>query len=60
MNDQPKMTVAEVARAFGVTRRTVQKWADDGLLPCTRTLGGRGDRRFAVADVEKALRDASR
>lgn len=53
-----KMTVAQVAEAFGVTRRTVQKWADDGILPCTRTLGGRGDRRFDSVDVEKALRGA--
>lgn len=53
------MTVKEVADYIGVTRRTVQKWADDGILPCTRTLGGRGDRRFDRADVEKALRGVS-
>lgn len=50
-----KMTVSEVAREFGVTDRTVRRWADEGILPCTRTLGGRGDRRFDVDVVKRAL-----
>lgn len=57
--DSPKMTTAEVARLFGVTTRTVRNWADARLLPCTRTLGGRGERRFDRAAVEAALREAS-
>lgn len=59
MSEDRKLTTAQVARIFGVTTRTVQKWADDKLIPCTRTLGGRGDRRFSEADVEAALREAS-
>lgn len=51
-----KMTTAQVADAFGVTRRTVQKWADDGLLPCTRTLG-RGDRRFDADLINSKIQD---
>jgi excisionase family DNA binding protein len=60
MSEGPKMTTAQVARVFGVTERTVQRWADENLLPCTRTLGGRGARRFDRAVVEAALNDASR
>ena len=47
-----KMAAGEVARAFGVDRKTVYRWAKDGLLPSTRTLGGH--RRYQAADV-KAL-----
>ena len=51
-----KLTTVEVARAFGVHVNTVRKWADEGLLPCTRTLGGA--RRFDPADVRAAIREA--
>lgn len=51
-----KLSVAQVAELFGVTRRTVQRWSDDGALPSTRTIGGA--RRFDQAAVEKAMREA--
>ena len=51
MTASAKLTVAEVADLFGVQRRTVQRWADEGLIPCTRTLGGA--RRFDRAEVER-------
>ena len=47
------MTTGQVAAFFGVTRRTVQKWADEGVLPCSRTLGG--DRRFDRGELERIL-----
>lgn len=47
-------TVGEVARMFGVTPRTVQLWADDEKLPCTRTIGGA--RRFPRDAVLAKLR----
>jgi excisionase family DNA binding protein len=34
----------EVAKLFDVTPRTVRRWADAGLLPSFRTVGGQ--RRF--------------
>ena len=34
----------QVAELFGVTDITVNKWADDGLIPSFRTPGGQ--RRF--------------
>lgn len=54
------MTVKQVADAFGVTERTVRRWSDDGILPCTRTLGGRGDRRFDPAAVQQLLDESAR
>lgn len=47
------LTPAEVADAFHVNPKTVTRWADSGLLPAMRTLGGH--RRFRRADVEAAL-----
>lgn len=51
-----KLTTSQVAALFGVNRYTVQRWADEGKLPCTRTLGGA--RRFDPAKVAQALEDA--
>lgn len=58
MNDRSKLTVSQVAEQFGVTGATVRRWADDGLLPATRTLGG--SRRFDPTVVEEKLRDAGK
>lgn len=46
------LTTGEVAALAGVDPSTVVAWAEDGRLPCRRTLGGH--RRFdpdVVADV---------
>jgi excisionase family DNA binding protein len=48
---------AQVARMFGVTDITVNKWADDGLIPSFRTPGGQ--RRFWADEIEDHI-DASR
>lgn len=47
-----KLSVSDVAREFGVTTATVRRWADQGDLKCSRTLGGA--RRFDPADVQRA------
>lgn len=52
------LKAAEVAALFCVSPRTISRWADAGLLACTRTLGGvsgRGHRRFAEDDVQALL-----
>lgn len=48
-----KLTVGEVADRFGVTTATVRRWADQGDLACSRTIGGA--RRFDPDEVQRAL-----
>lgn len=36
----PPLTTGQVARLFHVSSTTVQRWAERGLLPSFRTLGG--------------------
>jgi excisionase family DNA binding protein len=43
----------EVAAAFRVTTRTLQRWERAGLLRSERTLGGH--RRYWRSDVQRAL-----
>ena len=45
------LTVQQAAAAIGMHPRTIRRWADAGKLPCYR-IGRRGDRRFAVADID--------
>ena len=51
------LTVADVARIFGVTEATVRRWGDNGVLPSSRTLGGH--RRFSRNAVEAKRRETS-
>lgn len=51
--DRDYLTPGEVARALHVSPKTVIRWANDGLIPCTMTLGGH--RRFLRADIEKVV-----
>ena len=44
-----KLTSKEVARLLGVSEASVKRWADGGLLPTEKTLGGH--RRFRPEDV---------
>jgi excisionase family DNA binding protein len=43
----------EVARLCGVSQATIKRWADNGSLPCVRTMGGH--RRFVGRDVRQFL-----
>lgn len=52
MSPRKLLTVSEVASEFGVHPQTVRRWADQGDLPSTRTLGGA--RRFDPAVVDAA------
>jgi excisionase family DNA binding protein len=53
------LTTAEVARLAGVSRRTIQSWADRGILPCHRLPDPAG-RRFEPAAVARLLRARGR
>lgn len=47
------LSTAAAAQLAGVAPSSVKRWADEGLLPCTRTAGGH--RRFLLADVQRFL-----
>lgn len=49
------LRTAEVARILHVSPKTVTRWAKDGKLPHSRTLGGH--RRFPADAIEKVARD---
>ncbi len=44
------LTVSDVALIFHVSPKTIVRWANEGKLPYSLTLGGH--RRFQRADVE--------
>ena len=48
-----KLTAGQVAELFGVRVETVRRWADEGKLQHTRTLGG--DRRFDAEYVQQLI-----
>jgi excisionase family DNA binding protein len=48
-------TTTKVAKIFGVTPRTIQMWADSGMIEVTKTLGGH--RRITTQEVERLSRE---
>jgi excisionase family DNA binding protein len=56
-DDNALLTTAEVAALFGVSRKTVARWAEAGLIPTFRTLGGH--RRIRARDVRRFLRGST-
>ena len=52
------LTAGEAARLLHVTTRTVDRWADMGLIPCLVTLGGH--RRFERSRIEALVSDMGR
>ncbi len=53
--DAAYLTPGQVARMLGVSPKTVNRWANDGRIPCAMTLGGH--RRFR-ADVILAVAES--
>ncbi len=49
------LTPGQAARILGVSPKTVNRWANDGRIPCATTLGGH--RRFR-ADVIRQVAEA--
>jgi excisionase family DNA binding protein len=47
------LTTRVVAEVLAVSTRTVGHWADAGMLPCLRTIGGH--QRYRWADVKRWL-----
>ena len=44
---------SDVALRFGVAPQTITRWANEGILPYVRTLGGQ--RRYPAYEVERLL-----
>lgn len=54
LNTKPWLTLGEASRYIGVSPSTLRYWADQGVIPCTRTPGGH--RRFSPEDVKELKR----
>lgn len=51
------LTPGDVAEMFGVSPKTVARWAEAGKLEALRTLGGH--RRYRVAEVARLRQQAA-
>lgn len=45
------LSTRDAAAYLGVGTTSIKRWADDGALPCVRTVGGH--RRFRMSDLER-------
>ena len=51
---QPEyLTPGQVARMLHVSPKTVNRWANEGRIPCLVTLGGH--RRFQREEIERVV-----
>jgi excisionase family DNA binding protein len=55
--DDDYVTPGEAAAYLHVSPKTINRWANDGLIPCILTLGGH--RRFRRGDIHAAVRQMS-
>lgn len=53
--DDEYLKTADVAALLHVSPKTVTRWAKDGRLPHSRTLGGH--RRFPAVEIKRIARD---
>ncbi|HEX3542638.1 MAG TPA: helix-turn-helix domain-containing protein [Acidimicrobiales bacterium] len=51
------VTPGEAARTLHVSPKTINRWANEGRIPCIVTLGGH--RRFRREDIDAAVRQMS-
>lgn len=55
-DDQGLLTTPELAKKLRVSKRTIQRWANEGRITARLTLPN-GARRWNFADVERELRE---
>lgn len=53
--DSDYLTPLQAGRLLGVSPKTITRWAKQGKLSCTVTLGGH--RRFAKSDIQKLIKE---
>ena len=53
--ERPYLTPGQVAALLHVSPKTVNRWADMGLIPCVTTLGGH--RRFHRDSVQAVVEE---
>jgi len=51
---EPLLTLEQAARYLNVSKASLRRWTNDGLLACHR-VGARGERRFARSDLNAHL-----
>jgi excisionase family DNA binding protein len=56
-DDDCYVTPGGAARILHVSPKTINRWANEGRIPCIITLGGH--RRFRRQDIESAVREMS-
>jgi excisionase family DNA binding protein len=49
--ESPLLTLREASRLLRVSRNTLRRWSEDGLIASYR-IGDRGDRRFEREELE--------
>ncbi len=54
----PLLTISEAADFLNVSKATIRRWTNAGLLPCVR-LGPRGERRFRPEDLTDRISAAT-
>ena len=52
------ITVGEASRLLHISAKSVNRWANEGRVPCIVTLGGH--RRFRRADIMEIVAEMSR
>jgi len=45
------LRIGLAAERIGVTAKTIRRWDNNGLIKCTRTIGGH--RRIAITEIER-------
>jgi excisionase family DNA binding protein len=54
-NEEEWLPPREVAWRFGVTSKTVTRWAKEGKLPFIRTIGGQ--RRYPASRIKELMEE---
>ncbi|MEW6155177.1 MAG: helix-turn-helix domain-containing protein [Actinomycetota bacterium] len=56
--DELLLTASQVAALFGVGRKTINRWTDEGRIPTAATTDG-GHRRYRLDDLTPILAAAT-